>query len=51
MGLLIMIISMLLGIFLIAMGIFRGKYKYWRIMFILFGIIFIFIAVYLGLPK
>lgn len=51
MGLLIMIISMLLGIFFIAIGIFRREHKRWHTILIVLGIVFVLIAVYLGFPK
>lgn len=42
---------MLLGMFFIAIGIFRRDNKRWRIILIMLGIVFILIAIYLGLPK
>lgn len=51
MGLFVMIISMLLGIFFIAIGISRREHKRWRIILIVLGIVFVLIAIYLGLPK
>lgn len=51
MGFFAMIASMLLGIFFIVLGISRRKHKGWSIILIALGIVFAFIAVYLGLPK
>lgn len=51
MGLLIMIISMLLGIFFITIGIFHREHKRWHIINIVLGIVFVLIAIYLGFPK
>jgi hypothetical protein len=51
MGLLIMLISMLLGIFFIAFGISRKESKRWHIIFIALGIVFVLFAIYLGFPK
>ncbi len=51
MGFFAMVASMLLGIFFIALGIARKKHKGWSILLITLGIVFVLIAVYLGLPK
>ena len=51
MGFFTMVASMLLGIFFIALGIARKKHKEWSILLIALGIVFVLIAVYLGLPK
>jgi len=51
MGFFAMVASMLLGIFLIALGISRKKHKGWAIILIALGIVFVIISVYLGLPK
>ena len=51
MGFFAMVASMLLGIFFIALGIARKKHKWWSILLIALGIVFVLIAVYLGLPK
>ena len=51
MGFFAMVASMLLGIFFIALGIFRKKNKGWSISLIALGIVFVIISVYLGLPK
>jgi Kef-type K+ transport system membrane component KefB len=45
------LVSMLLGIFFIVLGISRRKQKGWPIILIALGIVFVLIAVYLGLPK
>lgn len=46
-----MIGAMLLGILLIVLGISRRKQKGLPIILIALGIMFVLIAVYLGLPK
>ena len=51
MGFFAMVVSMLLGIFFIVLGISRRKQKGWPIILIALGIVFVLIAVYLGLPK
>lgn len=51
MGFIVMIVSMLLGIFFIALGISRRKHKCWPIILIALGLAFVLVAVYLGLPK
>ena len=51
MGFFGMIASMLLGIFLIVFGISRRKHKVLPVILIALGIVFVFIAVYLGWPK
>ena len=51
MGFFAMIASMLLGIFFIVIGLSRRKHKGWSIILITLGIVFVLIAVYLGLPK
>ena len=51
MGFILMVISMLLGIFSICIGIFRREHKRWHIILIVLGIIFIMFAIYLGLPR
>lgn len=51
MGFFAMIASMLLGILFIAIGISRRKQKVWPIILIALGIVFVLVAVYLGLPK
>lgn len=51
MGFFAMIMSMLLGILFIGLGISRRKQKVWLIILIALGIVFVLIAVYLGLPK
>ena len=51
MGFFAMAVSMLLGIFFIVLGISRRKQKGWPIILIALGIVFVLIAVYLGLPK
>jgi len=51
MGFFAMVASMLSGIFLIALGISRKKHKGWAIILIALGTVFVFISVYLGLPK
>ena len=51
MGFFAMVVSMLLGILFIVLGISRRKQKGWPIILIALGIVFVLIAVYLGLPK
>jgi threonine/homoserine/homoserine lactone efflux protein len=51
MGFFVMIFSMLIGMFFIAFGIFRREHKHLRIILIVLGIVFVLIAIYLGLPK
>lgn len=51
MGFFAMVVSMLLGIFFIIFGISRRKHKGCSIILIALGIVFVLIAVYLGLPK
>lgn len=51
MGFFAMIVSMVLGVFFIAIGISRRKHKGWPIILIALGILFVLIAVYLGFPK
>ena len=51
MGFFAMVASMLLGILFIILGISRRKQKVWPIILIALGIVFVLIAVYLGLPK
>lgn len=51
MGFFLMIISILLAIFFISIGIFRKEHKRWNIILIVLGIVFILIAIYLGLPR
>lgn len=51
MGFFAMVGSMLLGILFVVLGISRRKQKVWPIVLTVLGIVFILIAVYLGLPK
>ncbi|GAA0783223.1 hypothetical protein [Hathewaya limosa] len=51
MGFFIMIISMLIGIFLIAFGISHRKSKYCYKISIALGTVLILLAIYLGFPK
>lgn len=51
MGFFVMVASLLLGIFFIAIGISRKKQKGWPIILIALGIVFVLLAVYLGWPK
>lgn len=51
MGFFAMIFSMLIGMFFIGFGIFRKEHKRWHIIHIVLGIVFVLIAIYLGLPK
>ena len=51
MGFFVMIASLLLGIFVIAIRISHRKQKFCPIILIALGIVFILIAVYLGWPK
>ena len=51
MGFFAMILSMLLGILFVVIGISRRKQKGWSTILIALGIVFVFIAVYLGWPK
>lgn len=46
-----MIISILLGIFFIAYGVSRREGKSWYKIFIVFGIVFVLFAIYLGVPR
>lgn len=51
MGFFAMVISMLMGIFLIAVGIYYRKGKTWSKISIALGIVLVLFSIYLGLPK
>jgi len=51
MGFFLMVISMLIGIFLIAFGISHRVSKFWYKISIVIGIVLVLFAIYLGLPK
>lgn len=51
MGFFLMVISMLLGIFFIAIGVCYRKSKRWYVFSIVLGVVFVLFAVYLALPK
>ena len=51
MGFLVMIISALLGIFLVALGVSGRKNKRWYTVFIVLGIVFILCTIYLACPH
>ncbi|GFI24801.1 hypothetical protein IMSAGC011_03605 [Lachnospiraceae bacterium] len=54
MGFIVMVLSAIIGIFLIVLG-FSGiknkKSRLWNIIIILIGIVLVFFAIWLGLPK
>lgn len=54
MGFIVMVLSAIIGIFLIALG-FSGiknkKRRLWNIVAILIGIVLVLFAIWLGLPK
>lgn len=54
MGFIVMVLSAIIGIFLIALG-FSGiknkKSKLWNIITISIGIVLVLLAIWLGLPK
>jgi len=54
MGFIVMVLSMIIGIFLITLGfldIKRKRNKLYTIITILTGMILVFFAIWLGLPK
>lgn len=54
MGFFVMVFSMIIGVFLIALGFSRKRNKkrsVWNIVAILSGIVFVLFAIWLGLPK
>lgn len=51
MGFFLMIISLLMGIFLIALGITYRKRSFWYKISIAVGTLLVLFAVYLGFPK
>ncbi|WP_279080587.1 DUF6095 family protein [Lactobacillus apis] len=51
MGFYVMIFSMLIGIFLIALGIIRRKRNSWYKILIAVGVLLALFAIYLGFPK
>lgn len=51
MGFYVMIFSMLIGIFLIALGIIRRKRNSWYKILIAVGVLLVLFAIYLGFPK
>lgn len=54
MGFIVMVLSMIIGIFLIALGFSRIKNKksrLWNIVTISAGIVLVLFAIWLGLPK
>jgi len=51
MGFFVMVISMLMGIFLIALGITRRKSNFWYKISIAVGTLLVLLAIYLGFPK
>ncbi len=51
MGFILMIISFLLGLFLVIMGISRRKNNHWYVVSIVIGILLVLFAIYLALPK
>ncbi len=51
MGFYVMIFSMLIGIFLIALGIIRRKRSAWYKILIAVGVLLVLFAIYLGFPK
>lgn len=51
MGFFIMVFSMLAGIFFIAIGFSHRKNNNWHKISIVLGVILVFLAIYLGLPK
>ncbi|MCM3054976.1 MULTISPECIES: DUF3953 domain-containing protein [Bacillaceae] len=54
MGFIVMVLSMIIGIFLIALGFSRIKNKksrLWNIVAISAGIVLVLFAIWLGLPK
>ncbi|MBZ4666730.1 hypothetical protein [Mahella sp.] len=54
MGFFVMIFSMIIGVFLIALGISLKKSKkssFWNIVVSVIGIVLVLFAIWLGLPK
>lgn len=51
MGFLIMILSILLGVFLVIFGIAHRNRSHWHKISIALGIVLVLFAIYLGLPK
>lgn len=54
MGFFAMVFSMIIGVFLIALGISHKKSKkssLWNIVVIVIGIVLVLFAIWLGLPK
>ena len=51
MGFFVMVASMLLGVFLIVLGISKRKHKGWPVILTALGAALVLFAIYLGWPK